>query len=381
MKRSSSQLLAAVLAASLLASAAQAQEQPRQARNVILFLADAGGVSAVNAASLLGYGEPLKLHIQQWPHLGLSDTSPVDAYVSDSANGMSAIMTGVKTKNGVISQSADAVRGQTDGAPTKTLIEYAEERGLRTGVVTTQAITDATPAATYAHSNDRGKWGEIFPQAFSPRFGDGVDVLIGAGRQRIGEQLAAAGTSYEALSREHRPVYSGLDQVPDSSTRPVVVSDQIDLRAATFRALDILQRSPNGYVLVVEWDVHTNDPRKGLQNIVDFDRLIAEVESRVDLNDTLLLFTADHSFGIQVDGGSPGEDLLEGYDAWKSGGSDEDVVRLENVLVNDSHTGEEVAALAIGAGAERVRGYFPNTYLFQVMMEALGWQAEVASSR
>ena len=381
MKRSSSQLLAAVLAASLLASAAQAQEQPRQARNVILFLADAGGVSAVNAASLLGYGEPLKLHIQQWPHLGLSDTSPVDAYVSDSANGMSAIMTGVKTKNGVISQSADAVRGQTDGAPTKTLIEYAEERGLRTGVVTTQAITDATPAATYAHSNDRGKWGEIFPQAFSPRFGDGVDVLIGAGRQRIGEQLAAAGTSYEALSREHRPVYSGLDQVPDSSTRPVVVSDQIDLRAATFRALDILQRSPNGYVLVVEWDVHTNDPRKGLQNIVDFDRLIAEVESRVDLNDTLLLFTADHSFGIQVDGGSPGEDLLEGYDAWKASGSDEPVVRLQNVLVNDSHTGEEVAALAIGAGAERVHGYFPNTYLFQVMVGALGWPADPAPSR
>ena len=273
------------------------------------------------------------------------------------------------------------MRGEKDGAPTKTLLEYAEERGLRTGVVTTQSIADATPAATYAHSNDRGKWGEIFPQAFSPRFGDGVDVLIGAGRQRIGEQLAAAGTSYETLSREHRPIYSGLDLVPDSSTRPVVVSDQIDPRAATLRALDVLQRSPNGYVLVVEWDVHTNDPRKGLQNLVDFDRLIGEVESRVDLDDTLLLFTGDHSFGIQVDGGGPGDDLLEGYDAWKASGSDEPIVRLENVLVNDSHTGEEVPALAIGAGAERVRGYFPNTFLFQVMLEALGWQADAASSR
>ena len=380
MNRYSSQLLVSALAASLLACA-HAQPQPRQTRNVILFLADAGGVSAINAASLLGYGEPLKLHIQQWPHLGLSDTSPVDAYVSDSANGMSAIMTGVKTKNGVISQTADVVRGEKDGAPTKTLIEYAEERGLRTGVVSTQSIADATPAATYAHSNDRGKWGEIFPQAFSPRFGDGVDVLIGAGRQRIGEQLVAAGTSYETLSREHRRIYSRLDEVPDSSTRPVVVSDQIDLRAATLRALDVLQRSPNGYILVVEWDVHTNDPRKGLQNIVDFDRLIAEVESRVDLHDTLLLFTADHSFGIQVDGGSPGDDLLEGYDAWRASDSDEQIVRLENVLVNDSHTGEEVPALAIGAGAERVRGYFPNTFLFQVMLEALGWQADGASSR
>src|SRR3546814_19805068 len=90
---------------------------------------------------------------------------------------MSSIMTGGKTRNGVISQSAAAVRGKTDGAPAKTLLEYAEERGLLTGVISTQSIADATPAATYAHSNDRGKWGEIFPQAFSPRFGDGVDVM------------------------------------------------------------------------------------------------------------------------------------------------------------------------------------------------------------
>ncbi|MFN3779760.1 MAG: alkaline phosphatase [Brevundimonas aurantiaca] len=74
-----------------------------------------------------------------------------------------------------------------DGAPTKSLLEYAEERGLLTGLITTQAITDATPAATYAHSNDRAKWGEIFPQAFAPRFGDGVDVLFGAGRAEIGK--------------------------------------------------------------------------------------------------------------------------------------------------------------------------------------------------
>lgn len=167
-------------------------EAPQPARNVILFLADAAGVSALNAASLMAHGEPLKLRIQQWPHLGLSETSPVDRFVSDSANGMSSIMTGVKTRNGVISQSADAVRGKQDGAPTKTLLEYAEERGLLTGVVSSQSIADATPAATYAHSNDRGKWGEIFPQAFAPRFGDGVDVLLGAGRKRIGDAIDRA---------------------------------------------------------------------------------------------------------------------------------------------------------------------------------------------
>src|SRR3546814_6577448 len=125
-------------------------------------------------------------------------------FVSDSANGMSSIMTGVKTRNGVISQSAAAVRGKTDGAPAKTLLEYAEERGLLTGVISTQSIADATPAATYTHSNDRGKWGGIFPQAFSPRFGEGVAGRFGAGRRKIGEKWVVAGTSYEPLIKNVR---------------------------------------------------------------------------------------------------------------------------------------------------------------------------------
>lgn len=390
MKTLSSYLISSVIAASCLASAAQAQvreataqpampgaEAPgaRQARNIILFLADAGGVSVLNGASLLAYGEPLKLRIQQWPHLGLSETSPVDAFVSDSANGMSAIMTGVKTRNGVISQAPDAVRGQKDGAPAKTILEYAEERGLLTGVITNRSIADATPAATYAHSNDRSKWGEIFPQAFAPRFGDGVDFVFGAGRKEIGEQLTARGSSFEKLGKAHaRPVYASLDAVPPTNLRPVVVADRMDVRAATLRAVEAMEQSPKGYFLVVEWDAHTDDPREGLQNVADFDRLVAEVEKRVDLGDTLLLFTADHSFGFQVDGGQRGEELLQGYDAWKALDSDAETVRLKNVFVSDTHTAEEVPALAIGAGAERVSGYFPNTHLFDVMLDAWGWK-------
>ena len=362
--------------------ASEAESEPK-AKNVIIFLADAAGVSALNGASIMGYGEPLRLHIQRWPHLGLSETSAVDNYVSDSANGMSAIMTGVKTRNGVISQSPAAIRGQRDGAATKTLLEYAEERGLKTGVVSSQSIADATPAAAYAHANDRRQWASIFKQAFTPRFGDGVDVLLGAGRQRINEQLITSGSSFDKLAQAHdRPIFASLGDIPAATNRPVVVADKIDTRAATLLALDILEKSPRGYFLVVEWDAHTDDPLEGLQNLISFDKLIAEVQARVDLKDTLLLFTADHSFGFQIDGGTRGKDIMEGYDIWKTAknnapaDAEETTVRLKNVLVNDSHTAEEVPALAIGAGAERVRGYFPNTHLFHVMMSALGWRPD-----
>ena len=352
------------------------------AKNVILFVADAGGVATLNGASLLAYDGPQKLHIQRWPHLGLSDTSATDEWVSDSANGMSSIVTGVKTRNGVISQGPDALRGERDGTATKTILEYAEERGLLTGVISTQSIADATPAACYAHSNDRKKEGEIFTQAFSPRFGDGVDVLMGAGREHIGAQLQELGTSFEVLGRQRRrAIYATLEEVPAADRRPVVVADDIDVHAATFKALDILDKSPKGYFLVVEWDAHVDDAREGLQNIVDFDRLIAEVEKRVDLDNTLLIFTADHSYGFMVDGGGPGQPLLEGYDAWAQALTEEnedDPVRLKHAFINQTHTGEEVAALAIGAGAEHIGGYFPNTHLFHVMLEAWGWKQDAA---
>jgi alkaline phosphatase len=65
---------------------------------------------------------------------------------------MTAIVTGQKTHNGVISQSTAAERGIRDGEPLKMILEYAEERGLSTGVVSNSSMADATPAACYAHA-------------------------------------------------------------------------------------------------------------------------------------------------------------------------------------------------------------------------------------
>ena len=92
----------------LLAAASWAQTQ---ARNVILFLGDAGGIPTLNAASWYKYGRPQKLFIQGMPNIALMDTSAADYLVTDSAAGMTAIVTGEKTNNGVLSQSAEAQRG------------------------------------------------------------------------------------------------------------------------------------------------------------------------------------------------------------------------------------------------------------------------------
>ncbi|MEQ1948553.1 MAG: alkaline phosphatase [Bryobacteraceae bacterium] len=346
-----------------------------RAKNVILFLADAGGIPTLNAASALGYGAPQKLYVQNWPHIGLSDTSTASEWVTDSAAGMTAIVTGQKTHNGVLSQMPDAERGRKDGTPLKTILEYAEEAGLSTGVMTNVNIADATPAACYSHVNERGKLGEIFAQIFQPRFGDGVDVVMGTGRKAIFDNGQATGRNLEEIARQHgRPIYSALTELPPGSRRPIVVSDKdIDLRQASRLAIRTLSANPKGYFLMIEWDAHTDNPETGLNHIVEFDKLIREIASTVDLKNTLLLFTADHSFDLRMHGGLRTDPVLKGLTEWRHNHKRGDTIELPVIRVNDTHTGEEVLATAQGPGSEKVAGFFPNTKLFHIMMDAYGW--------
>ena len=347
------------------------------AKNVILLLADAGGIPTLSAASLHGYDAPQKLYIQSWPHIALSDTTAATSWVTDSANGMTAIVTGVKTHNSVISQGPDTVRGKKDGTPLKTILEYAEENGLSTGAITNMPIADATPAACYAHANDRAKWGEIFLQAFSPRFGDGVDVLLGAGRKQIYDQVTALGKNLDDIAREHkRPIYDSLAAIPADNLRPIAVLERApSVPEAARLAIKVLSKNKKGYFLMIEWDAHADNPQTGLDNIVNFDKLIREIASTVNLKDTLLLFTADHSFDLRLVGGKPGQPILTGLDEWrKTHTSREEMIQIPALHTGHDHTGEEVLAAAQGPGSDQVHGFLPNTQLFHIMMNAYGWK-------
>lgn len=331
-----------------------------RAKNVILLLADAGGTSTLNAASIHGHGAPRRLYVQSMPHLGLSDTSTASNWVSDSAAGMTAIVTGVKTHNGVVSQSDAAVRGKTDGVPLKTIFEYAEERGLSTGIITSQSYFDATPAACYAQVNDRRATAKILDQFLNPRFGDGVDLLIGAGRKQA---LAALPDFLDRAEKRGYQVFDSTGAI-DAQTRALAVMDgRFELAPVMQNAIDILAKNKKGYILMVEWDAHTNakDPKAGLDRVVEFDNAIRQTAHRSDMKDTLILFTADHSFDLRLVGGRQGEDLLATEGALK---------------IDGSHTGEEVLVTAKGPGASRVRGYMDNTDLFRIMMSALRWSSE-----
>jgi alkaline phosphatase len=349
----------------------------RRAKNVILFLGDAGGIPTLSAASAYAHKEPQKLFIQSMPNIGLSDTTPAGAWVTDSAAGMTAIVTGQKTHNGVISQGADAVRGSKDGAALKTILEYAEERGLATGVMSNMNMTDATPAACYAHANDRKKSGEIFADLLKPRFGDGVDVMIGNGRDAIFAATRALGIDPEAALKERGYELSYSPEELPNGKRIVALFNggDFDLARAVRHATGILSRNGKGYFLMVEWDMHTTNVKRGLDRVVTMDNVIRETAGRVP-SDTLILFTADHSFDLRLRGGRRDADLIPAAAAAPGGDSAAPAAAAAKapIRVENSHTGEEVLVAAKGPGAERVKGFMKNTDIFRVMLAAYGWQ-------
>jgi len=354
-----------VLALYLAFGAAALWGGPR-ARNVILFLGDAGGIPTLNVASLYAHDAPQKLFLQHMPHIGLSETSAADAWVTDSAAGMTAIVTGQKTNNRVLSQSPNAVQGKSDGEPLKTILEYAEERGLSTGVISNMPMWDATPAACYAHSNDRAKAAEIFAQILTPRFGDGVDLVIGGGRWTVlGTPENAGGGLQDAFRKKGYALYDDPDAIPASASRVIALFDKpFEVAPVVKKAIEILSHNPKGYFLMVEWDMHTTNIKRGLDNVIAMDGVIAQTAKQVK-NDTLILFTADHSFDLRLRGGKKGQSLIPDPNA---GPDPNPKIRMEN-----GHTGEEVLVSAQGPGSERVHGFLINTDLFHIMMAAYGW--------
>jgi alkaline phosphatase len=197
-----------------------------KAKNIILFIGDGMGVSTLTASRILEgqlrgeSGEENRLSFEEFPFSALSKTYSTNQQTSDSAPTMSAIISGIKTDEGVISVNQNVVHSDyktVKGNETMTLLEMAETKGLSTGVVTTARLTHATPGACYAHTADRdwesdgdilrlandalkknrpdyakvyqdaydAKFPDIARQLLEFSFGDGLEVALGGGRSKF----------------------------------------------------------------------------------------------------------------------------------------------------------------------------------------------------
>ena len=353
--------------------ASQCFAQSNKAKNVIIFIGDGTGVSSLNAASIYGYDKPQSLYIQSFPGVALADTSTATQWVTDGGAGATAIATGVKTNNGVLSESSAAIRDQQDGEILKTFFEYAREHGLSTGAISNderQGVTNALTAAFFAHNNNRGKSGEIFEEMISPRNGGaGLDVAYSGGRKEVLKQVAALGKDGAADLKSHGYVFvdslDALKSIDASQTKVVMLDDDTDMpiKPAVDDAIARLSKNPKGFVLVVFSDCHTGKATTSLRRIVEMDNVVREVAA-AHKQDTMILWTADHSYDLRIKGEALTETLKK-----NEGRRITSAVSLE-----DEHTAEEVPVMAIGPGSERVHGFISNTDVFHILMAAPGWQ-------
>lgn len=332
-------------------------------RNVILFIGDGMGVSTVTAARILAGqrsgqpGEENSLSFETFPNVALIKTYNTNAQVPDSAGTMTAIVTGEKTRIGVLSVAADVTRGDCETAlarPLATLLELAEDRGLATGVVTTTRLTHATPAATYAHVPHRD-WEsdaelpltateqgcrDIARQLVEFDRGDGIEVAMGGGRTRFlpstavdpeypaergmrgdGRDLAAewvaAGAErhyvwnrrqLEALAGDPRARVLGLFEPShmqfEADRDPAM---EPSLAEMTRFAIERLQQAPNGFFLTVEGGRidhahHGTNAYRALTDTIAMADAVAVAAELTDAEDTLILVTADHSHTLTLSG-------------------------------------------------------------------------------
>jgi len=172
--------------------------QPRQ---VILVIGDGMDEQQITIARNYLKGAAGKLLMDQLPLRAavqiLTTEERVDGkpvYVADSANTSTSMATGAVTSTGRISTSAGADQDIT------TIVELAAAAGLRTGIVTTSSVTDATPAAFAAHVNFRlcENPGSMVNVSYPTDLGDILlgdcsgDLRANGGKGSIAEQLAAS---------------------------------------------------------------------------------------------------------------------------------------------------------------------------------------------
>ncbi|MCF8221922.1 MAG: alkaline phosphatase [Bacteroidales bacterium] len=361
-------ILGLLLAEVSLSSYSSAGDEPvdqesRKVRNIILLIGDGMGVSQVSAAITIS-GD--NLNMTKTNHIGFMKTHSYDNYTTDSAASGTAMASGNKTRNGMIGMAPDSTE-------VKLITEMLrEQKKMSYGVVSTSAITHATPASFVAHNVCRSDYEGIALDFVRKE----PDVFIGGGKlhfmnrsdrrnlvrvlERKGYQVAF---NIEDLKLTEGKKVAGL--LADFHMPPFAEGRNYALADATKQAVELLSSNRNGFFLMVEgsqidWGGHANNAEYVLGEVWDFDVAVGIALQYAERDkETLVIVTADHETG--------GMSIPDGNLEDRS---------VSPEFTSIGHTGVMVPVFAFGAGAEKFTGVYDNTGLFDRMAEVLKLRKE-----
>lgn len=308
----------------------------KAARNVVLMIGDGMGAEHVWAAWL---ANKKKLNIITLPVTGFSITTSASHAITDSAAGGTAIACGCKAINGQLGLDPE-------GKSHDSLAVQMRRAGKATGIVVTKSVTDATPAAFYAHQKSRKNTREIAAELVEA----GFDVVAGGG--------SADFSAEQQETLRHR---SAMFELAASGNCPPAGERGDWLPQTVDKALAVLEKDPDGFFLMVEGSridtsAHLKDLPETVREVLDFDRAVGVVLEWMKKHpDTLLVVVADHQTGgLSITGG------------------DAENGKVAGSFSTFSHSGVAVPVYAAGTGAERFSGVSENTELPAKIRAAAG---------
>lgn len=330
----------------------------KRPKNIVLLIGDGMGLCQITAAM---YSNGNRLNLERMPITGVQKTHSKDNLITDSAAAGTAMACGTKTSNG-------SVGVFSNGKPTVSILQLAENQGLATGLVVTSSITHATPAAFIAHVDDRAKM-ELIAEDFLKT---DIDLFIGGGKRHFDSRKNDSRNLVAELAEKGYalPVFSKADfkNQPFDAAKPLafftddgepttVLNGRDYLPDATRLAADFLKkRTAKGFFCMIEgsqidWAAHDNDLDRTIAETLDFDRAVGQMLDWAEADgETLVIVTADHETGgLSINQQS------------KMGG------KLRVSWSTAGHTGVMVPVFAKGPGAELFGGIYDNTAIFEKM--------------
>ncbi len=269
-------------------------------KNIIVMVPDGTGHASLTVARQLK-GEPLTLDRAIY---GIVQTRSADNSTTDSAAAATAMSCGERTYNG-------AVAVNTARVPLCTFAEWAHAQGKAAGIVTTDTIVGATPAAFSVHATHRSEADAIIEQQIA----SGFEVFMGGGRKHLTQDrkhfLAQQGYTLVTTDEELRAAKGsklfGLfaedvltAKVARRNGKPCSEPTLPDMTA---KALEVLAADPEGFFLLIEGAQvdkgnHDNDLPWATYELLEFDDTVAQVLAWTKEHPgTVVLIAPDHETG------------------------------------------------------------------------------------
>lgn len=325
-------------------------------KNIILLIGDGMGLTQLYSAYTANYGN---LNIFNISDIGFSVTTASDSYITDSAAGGTAMASGKKTNNRHV--GVDSL-----GNAVAPLTEKLKLKGFKTAVISNGDVTDATPAAFYAHQPERS-----FSEAIALDFLTGnLDILIGGGSKAFKNRKDGRNI-FNELEKEGYVISESIHSMDSiQSDRFLIIDDKAatsikdgrgDFLSQTIgKSAELLSKDASPFFIMAEgaqidWGGHNNDMEYVVREVLDFDKAVGEAMDFVDKNgETLLIVTADHETGgLSLIGG----DISKGY--------------VHGNFSTTDHTAVMVPVFSYGPGSELFRGVYQNTALHWKILQVL----------